>query len=113
MALNLSLGFLHFPMFCSLRKKRGTAGRGPIFLCHPDRSGGISRRQARFFCLLHAAVLPFMVDALDQGDLFLPLPSLELPRSTDRGSDLAGVLANPASPQQSRQVWLIGGARSK
>src|SRR5271169_4246963 len=40
---------------------------GPL-LCHPDRSGGISRRQARFVCLLHAEVLPLKVDALDQGD---------------------------------------------
>ena len=37
-------------------------------LCHPDRSGGISRRQARFVCLLHAAVLPLRVNALDEGD---------------------------------------------
>ena len=37
-------------------------------LCHPDRSGGISRRQARFVCVLHAAVLRLRVNALDEGD---------------------------------------------
>ena len=52
--------------------KNGRAARGLSFCCHPDRSGGISRRQARFFCLLLAGVLPFRVNALDQSDLFLP-----------------------------------------
>ena len=62
-ATRLPLDVLH-----SQGKKRAALGAVLLFCCHPDRSGEISRREARFFCLLHAEVLPFRVDALDQGE---------------------------------------------
>ena len=96
-------------MFCSHQGKKRAALRAVfLFCCHPDRSGGIPRRQARFFCLLPAGVLPFRVDALDQGDLFLPRPALALLVRSNRGCDVAGVLARD-QPRDTIPPWQTGG----
>jgi len=50
-----------------------------------------ARRDLSAFSTLRSS--PFRVNPLDQGDLFLPRPSLELLLSINCGSDVAGVLA--------------------
>src|SRR5258708_21635863 len=85
-------------MFCSHRKKRAPQHAVAfLFSVIPTEVEG-SRAVRRDFCLLHAEVLPFRVDALDRGDLFLPQPSVELLLSTDRGRDVVGGLAIDQPP---------------